>query len=38
MDTYLYGNKHGSISDGHVVKLEEEHDTVKMVLQLLFIC
>jgi len=35
---YLYGNKYGSIPIGHAVMLMEEHDTVKMVLQLLFIC
>jgi len=23
---------------GHAVKLKEEHDTVKMVLQMLFVC
>jgi len=38
MDTYLYGNKYGSIRVGHAMKLKEEHDTVKMVLQMLFIC
>jgi len=38
MDPYLYGNKYGSISIGHVVKLEEEHDIVKVVLQMLLIC
>jgi len=37
-DTYLYGNKYGSIPIGQVGNLEEEHDTVKMVLQMLFIC
>jgi len=38
MDPYFYGNKYGSISIGHAVKLEEEHDTVKLVLQMLPIC
>jgi len=38
MDPYLYGNKNGSASIGHAVKLEEERDTVKMVLQMLLIC
>ena len=38
MDPYLYGNKYGSASIGHAVKLEEERDTVKMVLQMLLIC
>jgi len=35
---YLYGNKYGSIPIGYAVMLMEEHDTVKIVLQLLFIC
>jgi len=38
MDPYLYGNKYGSVSIGHALKLEEEHDTVKMVLQMLICC
>jgi len=39
MDTFLYGNKkYGSIPIGHAVKLKEEHETVKIVLQMLFIC
>jgi len=38
MDPYLYGNKYGSVSIGHAVKLNEERGAVKMVLQMLFIC
>ena len=37
MDPYLYGNKYGSVHIGHAVKLKEEHGTLKMVLQMLFI-
>jgi len=37
MDPCLYGNTYGSISIEHAVKLEE-HDTIKMVLQMSFIC
>jgi len=38
MDPYLYGNKYGSTSIGHAVKLEEEHDTAMIVLQMLLSC
>jgi len=38
MVTYVYGNKYGSIPIGPPMKLKEERDTVKMVLQILFIC
>ena len=37
MDPYLYGNKYGSVPIGHAVQLKE-HDTVKVVLQMLYIC
>jgi len=38
MDTYLYCNNYGSTPVGHIIKLKDERDTVKMVLQMLFIC
>ena len=38
MDPYLCGNKYGSVSIGHAVELKAEHDTVKVVLQMHFIC
>jgi len=38
MDPYLYGNKYGFIPIEHVVQLRKEHETVKVVLQMFFIC
>jgi len=38
MDPCVYGSKYGSVPIGHAVKLKEEHDTVKMVLLMHFIC
>jgi len=38
MDPCLHGNKYGTVSIGHAVKLKGEHDIVKMVLQMLLIC
>jgi len=38
MDPYSYDNKYGSVPIAHAVKLKAEHDTIKMVLKMLFIC
>ena len=38
MDPYFCGNKYGSISIEHAVKLKEKHVTVKVVVKMLFIC